>query len=90
MSYLDIVDAITDRLEHLREASALVTLVTVRSIVVATILKMAPKIFERHAKDGTSFRCSDSYLRKWLHGTLLLLYPGIRNSNINISFDLRL
>ena len=65
------MDAITNRLEQLREASAPVTLVTVRGIVVATILKMAPEIFDRCAKDGSSFRCSDSYLRKWLHGTLL-------------------
>ena len=71
MSYPDIVDAITKCLEHLQEASALVTLVTVCSIVVATILNMMPKIFARHAKDGTSFHCSDSYLHKWLHGTLL-------------------
>jgi hypothetical protein len=70
-SYPDVVDAITKRLEHLREASAPITLVTVRGIVVATILKMAPEIFDKRAKDGASLRCSDSFLRKWLHGTLL-------------------
>jgi hypothetical protein len=70
-SYPDVVEAITTRLERLREASAPVTLVTVRGIVVATILKMAPEIFEKRAKDGSTFRCSDSYLRNWLHGTLL-------------------
>jgi hypothetical protein len=43
----------------------------VRGIVVATILKMAPEIFEKRALDGTSFQCSDSYLRQWLHGALL-------------------
>lgn len=59
------------RLERLRDAAAPITLVTVRGIAVATILKMAPEIFDKHAKDGTSFRCSDSYLRQWLHGTLL-------------------
>jgi hypothetical protein len=32
---------------------------------------MAPKVFEKRTKDGSSFRCSDSYLRHWLHGTLL-------------------
>jgi hypothetical protein len=32
---------------------------------------MAPEIFEQQTKDGSSFRCSDSYLRQWLHGTLL-------------------
>jgi len=43
----------------------------VRGIVVATILKMAPEIFDKRAKDGSSFHCSDSFLCKWLHGTLL-------------------
>jgi hypothetical protein len=50
--------------------AAPITLVTVRGIVVATILKMAPEIFERQARDGTTFRVSDSYLRLWLYGTL--------------------
>jgi hypothetical protein len=45
----------------------------VHGIVVATILKMAPEIFDKRAKDGSSFCCSDSFLRKWLHGTLLWL-----------------
>lgn len=37
---------------------------------MATILDMAPEIFETRAKDGTQFRCSDSFLRKWLHETM--------------------
>ncbi|KIM89788.1 hypothetical protein PILCRDRAFT_94971 [Piloderma croceum F 1598] len=32
---------------------------------------MAPEIFEKKAADGSTFRCSDSFLRQWLHGTLL-------------------
>ena len=31
---------------------------------------MAPEIFEQKAQDGTTFRCSDSFLRKWLHETM--------------------
>lgn len=31
---------------------------------------MAPEIFEKQAADGTKFRCSDSYLRTWLHETM--------------------
>ena len=50
--------------------AAPITLVTVRGIAVITILKMAPEIFKKQAKDRTSFHCSDSYLQ-WLHGTLL-------------------
>jgi hypothetical protein len=58
-------------LEQLRDAAAPITLVTVRGVVVATILKMAPEIFEKQSKDGSTFRCSNSFLRHWLHGTML-------------------
>jgi hypothetical protein len=72
-AYPDVVEAIMKCLQWLRDAAAPITLVTVRGIVVATILKMAPEIFEKQAPDGTSFQCSDSYLRQWLHGALLWL-----------------
>ena len=70
-NYPDVVDAISTQLECLRDAAAPITLVTVRGIVVATILNMAPEIFDKKAADGSTFRCSDSFLRQWLHGTLL-------------------
>ncbi|KAF9022124.1 hypothetical protein BDZ89DRAFT_220444 [Hymenopellis radicata] len=46
------------------------TLVTICGIVVSTILHMKPEIFEQQASDGSRFRVSDSYLRKWLHETI--------------------
>lgn len=58
-------------LEQLWDAAAPITLVTICGIAVTTILEMAPEIFSRKDQDGTSFRCSDSYLWQWLHGTLL-------------------
>ena len=70
-NYPDVVDAISTWLEHLHDTAAPITLITVRGIAVATILKMAPKIFEKKAADGSTFRCSDSFLWPWLHGTLL-------------------
>jgi hypothetical protein len=70
-AYPDVVNAIKQRLESLREASAPVTLVTVRATAVAVILNMAPEIFEKEAKDGSKFQCSDSFLQGWLHGTML-------------------
>lgn len=39
-AYPDVVDAITKNLDQLQEAAAPITLVTVRGVVVATILKM--------------------------------------------------
>ena len=66
-----MVDSITKHLDRLREATAPITIVTVHGVIVATILKMAPEIFQKQSEDGSSFRCSDSYLRRWLHGTML-------------------
>jgi hypothetical protein len=66
----EVVEAIIRRLNGLRDAAAPLTLVTIRGIFVATILDMAPEIFEQKASDGTKFRCSDSFLRKWLHETM--------------------
>jgi hypothetical protein len=61
---------IRSRLIVLRDASSPITLVTVRGIFVATILDMAPEVFEKVADDGSLFRCSDTYLRRWLHETM--------------------
>jgi hypothetical protein len=68
--YPEVVETIVKRLKALRSSSALISLVTIHRIVVATIMRMAPEVFEKKAADGTRFRCSDSYLRKWIHGTL--------------------
>jgi hypothetical protein len=65
-----VVEMIRSRLDTLWDAKAPITIVTVRGIFVATILDMAPEVFEKIAKDGSSFRCSDSYLRQWLHETM--------------------
>jgi hypothetical protein len=65
-----VVDAVVERLEKLQNASAPLSLVTIHGIVVATILKMASKIFEKKGNDGSVFQCSDSWLCGWLHKTL--------------------
>lgn len=61
---------IIELLEKLRAAGTPLTLITMRGVVVATILKMAPEIFEKKRKDSSLFRCSDSWLRNWLHHTM--------------------
>jgi hypothetical protein len=47
-----------------------VNLITARAIVVATTLHMKPEIFDQKFKDGSTFRASDSFVRKFLHGVL--------------------
>lgn len=62
--------AIITHLNQLRDASVPLTLVTIRGIVVALIMQLAPEIFEIKAADGSEFRCSDSFIRQWLRTTL--------------------
>ncbi len=69
--YPEVIEAIKTCFSALRKVSSPITLVTVYGIVVATILCMQPDIFEKIASDGSSFHCSDSYLWKWLHETML-------------------
>lgn len=71
MKYPQVVDAITGRLQALRDSSAPITVVTVRAIMVAIIQRMAPEIFEKKEKDGSCFRASDAFIRQWLHRALL-------------------
>jgi hypothetical protein len=46
------------------------SLITTCGIIVATILQMAPKIFEKNRNNKSVFRCSNSWLCQWLHRTL--------------------
>lgn len=59
--------AIIDRLNTLRDGSVPLTLVMIRGIVVAMLMSMAPEVFRVKASDGSTFQCSDSFLRQWLH-----------------------
>ena len=57
-------------LNALRDVGAILTLVTVWGIMIAMVSELAPEIFTKKAKDGTTFQCSDSFLQHWLHDTL--------------------
>ncbi len=48
----------------------MVNLITTWAIIIATILHMKPGIFDQKFKDGLTFRASDSFVRKFLHGVL--------------------
>lgn len=66
----DVLAVIEERLNGLRDLSVPISLVTVRGIVVATIQNMRPEIFDEYFTDGSKFRCSDSFLRQFLHANL--------------------
>ena len=46
------------------------SLISVRGIMVATILDMPPEIFEKMYTDGYKFRVSDHFLHNYLHEEL--------------------
>jgi len=46
------------------------TLLTIRAIMVAIIQDRAPQIFKDTQKNGTRFKCSDTFVRKFLHNVL--------------------
>src|SRR6266511_4358656 len=66
----EVVESIKDRLIFLQERGAPVNLITARAIIVASVLHMKSAIFEQKFKDGSMFRASDSFVQKFLHGSL--------------------
>jgi hypothetical protein len=66
----DVVKLITNQLKGLRTVGVVLTLLTVRAIMVAFIEAQVPHIFKHLAKNGTRFKCSDSFVRKFLHNVL--------------------
>ena len=64
------MNTIKDRLIALRKSRAPLTVVTVRGIMLATIIHMNPGILKMSFKDGSKFRASDTFVRGWLHSAL--------------------
>ena len=69
-SHPQIISSIKFQLSSLREAGIPLTLLTARGIMVAIIQKHAPGLFSIPRKDGTYFRCSEAYVRKFLRNTM--------------------
>lgn len=58
---------INERLEALRKSGVALSLLTIRGIMVAFIEHDAPHLFKQTFADGSHFRCSESFVRKYLH-----------------------
>ncbi|KAF7371817.1 DDE-1 domain-containing protein [Mycena venus] len=69
-SYPDLCKKICRHLERLRAVGIALTLTTIRAVMVASIKRDQPHIFERVAIDGSQFRCSDSFVRKFLRNMM--------------------
>ena len=61
---------IKQRLLGLRSGSAPVSVITVRAVILASIARLRPEILEHTFHDGTCFRASESFVRKFLHDTM--------------------
>ncbi|KAJ7360930.1 hypothetical protein DFH08DRAFT_633482, partial [Mycena albidolilacea] len=66
----EIVKEIMAQLKDLRAAGAPLSLAMVRCVIIATITDEAPELFEHKFKDGSHFRVSDSFCKKFLDKTL--------------------
>ncbi|CAK5265356.1 unnamed protein product [Mycena citricolor] len=65
-SYPVLIGAIRDQINDLRDRGAPLTLVSIRAVMVALIEKHQPNLFSCVAPDNSSFKCSDSFVRKFL------------------------
>ena len=68
--YPDVVSSAKETLKILRQNGAQITVVTARGILLATIISSSPEILETRFSDGSTFRASESFIRKWLHDAL--------------------
>ncbi|KAF7328312.1 DDE superfamily endonuclease [Mycena sanguinolenta] len=68
--YPETCKKINDHLTSLRAAGVTLTLLTIRGIMVSHIEHDAPEVFERTMGDGSHFRCSESFVRRYLRNTL--------------------
>jgi hypothetical protein len=67
----EVVKEIVSQLADLRAAGAPVSLASVRCIIIAIITERAPELFDHRFKDGSTFRVSDSFCKKFIGKTLV-------------------
>ena len=66
----EVVKYAAKLVRDVRATGAIITSVTVRGILLATIIKQAPDILTKIFHNGSSFRASESFVQKWLCDTL--------------------
>jgi len=68
--YPDLISSVKQTLTTLRKNGAQITVVTARGILLVTVMSSAPEILDVKFTDGSTFRASESFIRKWLHDAL--------------------
>ncbi|KAJ7604624.1 hypothetical protein B0H17DRAFT_1120943 [Mycena rosella] len=61
---------IHNHLTSLRGAGVALTLLTIRALMISHIEEDAPELFHHARADGSTFRCSESFVRRYLRNTL--------------------
>jgi DDE superfamily endonuclease len=69
-SYPELRTNLNQKLESLRTVGVPLQLPTIRAMMVAQINHEAPEIFSDIRRDGSQFRCTESFVRKYLRNTL--------------------
>ncbi|KAG6823766.1 hypothetical protein H0H92_009110, partial [Tricholoma furcatifolium] len=69
-AYPAVIKKIQKNLEEMRASGLQMTVITARGVILANIQTHAPEVLTMAAKDGSSFRASDAFVRKFLHGTM--------------------
>ena len=65
-----VVQEIKNNLHKMHEAGAAMSVLTVCSVMLATIMSRAPEILDTPYRDGSTFRALDAFVRKWMRGQL--------------------
>jgi hypothetical protein len=68
--YPDVTKAIIEDLCALRTVGVALDTMRCCGIIIARLTVSCPEIFEATAKDGSSFRCSESWVKKFVHQNL--------------------
>ncbi|EKM82903.1 hypothetical protein AGABI1DRAFT_125369 [Agaricus bisporus var. burnettii JB137-S8] len=68
--YPEVQNKIHHQLTSLRGAGVPLTTVTVRALMIAIITEGAPEIYEHVRSDGSKFKCSEAFVRKFLHNSI--------------------
>jgi hypothetical protein len=65
-----VAENIKGRLIKLRQNGNPLTVIAIRGVMIATIIREQPEIMQRKFNDRSTFRASDNFIRGWLRSSL--------------------
>ena len=66
----EVVDVIKKRLLRLQKDGAPLNVISMRGVILATITIMEPSILDVPYRDGSTFKASDDFVRRWVQRNL--------------------